>query len=62
MIDVIVLVMAFSFLAVALAIGVTLALNPEWLRDKPHPDESRYPPHRSLRVVRAAPDGEDVKA
>lgn len=43
-------------------LGIVLALDPKWLRDKPHPDESRYPPHRSLRVVREAPDGEDVNA
>jgi hypothetical protein len=34
----------------------------EWLRDKPHPDEQGYPPHRSLRVVREAPEREDVDA
>lgn len=56
------LVMAFSFLGVALLIAVVLVLDLKWLRDRPHPDESRYPPHRPLRVVREAPEQEDVTA
>jgi hypothetical protein len=58
--QVLVLAMAFSFLAVAAAIGVTLALNPEWLNDKEHPDVQRYRQHQPSRVVREAPEREDV--
>jgi len=53
---------AFVFPAIFGGLGIVLTLCPEWLRDKPHPDEQRYPLHRSLRVVREAPEREDVTA
>lgn len=55
-------VIRFVFPVIFGGLAIVLILNPEWLRDKPHPDEQRYPPHRSLRVVQEAPDGEDVTA
>jgi hypothetical protein len=56
-------VFAFSFLGLSLTIGIVLALNPEWLEDK-EPDSGGpvYRPHRPSRVVRAAPEREDVTA
>jgi hypothetical protein len=61
-IETLVLAMAFSFLGVALAIIIVLVLDPQWLQDKPHPDEQRYRQHQPSRVVQAAPEREDVKA
>lgn len=43
-------------------LATVLTLNPEWLRDKPHPDEPAYRQHESSRVVRVAPEREEVKA
>jgi hypothetical protein len=40
--------------AVIGGLGIVLTLCPEWLQDKPHPDEPAYRRHRSLRVVRKA--------
>ena len=48
--------------AVIGGLGIILTLCPEWLRDKPHPDEPAYRRHRSLRVVGEASEREDVTA